>query len=201
MARFTTFTVWSWLLQGIYFTLSAYISASHLSLVPLNRELAQSVLDSTWVLYEVCLSTSILITVVVTFVLFPVAIKAGSEKLLLYNDALLMHNANIIFMVSELILTAVPVNPFHFVFAILWGALYVVFSWFWLGSTGVVYYFFLDYRKPRTALYIIGLIAALSVFYFLGYGVSTLGPRTGMSPLLTSILTLAATFSVLKFKK
>jgi hypothetical protein len=38
------------------------------------------------------------------------------------------------------------------------------------------------------------------MFYFLGWGVSVLGPAAGVPPLLTAPLTAAATFCVLKWK-
>jgi hypothetical protein len=201
LARFTTFTSWSWALQGAYFASAAYCSALHLApgLLGLPSPSA-AVLDVTWVLYEVSLATSMLVTVVVTFVLFPAAARLDNTALLLFPDALMMHNLNVVFMAAELVLTAVPVQPTHFIFAVLWGSVYVMFSWLWLARTGVVYYFFLDYRKPKAAAMMVGLLIALTMFYFLGWGVSVLGPAAGVPPLLTAPLTAAATFCVLKWK-
>ena len=68
-ARFTTFTVWCWTLQGVYFTLSSCAYFLH---TPDAAPGGFSLLGAAaLVLYEVNLATSILVTVVVSFVLFP----------------------------------------------------------------------------------------------------------------------------------
>ena len=72
LSRFTTFTLWSWTMQAVYFLCASCCSAAHAlpGLLGTTPSAVSSLLvPATWVLYEVCLSTSILITVVVTFVL------------------------------------------------------------------------------------------------------------------------------------
>ena len=52
----------------------------------------------------------------------------------------MMHNANTCFMGLELLLNGVPIIPSHVLFALVFGLLYVAFSWAWRARTGVVYY-------------------------------------------------------------
>jgi hypothetical protein len=56
LGRFATFTVWTWTVQGIYFTLAAAISFSYgnnsLKLM-LGESIVQTMIFVCWVLYEV----------------------------------------------------------------------------------------------------------------------------------------------------
>ena len=150
--RFSTFTVWCWSLQGCYFLLASYCSLLHIS-PSLGGPQEDSFLPVAvaWVLYEVCASTSVLVTVVTTFVLFPEAermaakSKGGTELEMLRRWPALMseqsngsacragassdgrpllrpvHNANIAFMVAELLLTGMPLHLPHLAFAVILG--------------------------------------------------------------------------------
>jgi hypothetical protein len=63
-----------------------------------------------WVLFQICFTTSLLVTVLVTFVLIPAGRKAGVDISFMYNTpSLIMHNLNLVFMVTEL-----AVNRFAF---------------------------------------------------------------------------------------
>lgn len=143
--RFATFTVWCWTLQGLYFALTCY---SFFLLEPGGAGSGEfSLLAAVAVvLYETNLATSILVTVVVTFVLFPHAMKSSGDtnyNLLCRPAAVMMHNANVIFTVGELLLTGMPVHLSHFAFAVLLGCTYVVFAWVWYARVGMFFYFFL----------------------------------------------------------
>jgi hypothetical protein len=146
--RFATFTVWCWTLQGVYFALTCYCFFC----LPATGGIEASNDDFSLlaavalVLFETNLATSILVTVVVTFVLFPHAMKSSVDtnyNLLCRPAALMMHNANLIFMVGELLVTGLPVYLSHFAFAVLLGCAYVVFAWVWYARVGMFFYFFL----------------------------------------------------------
>lgn len=194
LARFTTFTSWCWSMQGVYFCISAYCSAAHLYPGRLSPP-PPAVHAATWVLYEVCLATSILVTVVVTFVLIPTAKRTDGHKQFFTWEPLLMHNANIAFMIAELLLTAIPVHPVHFSFAAILGVSYVIFSWFWFWSTGVFYYFFLDFRRKKAVLMQLALVVALVVFYGFGWAVCALS--MSRPPWMTYPPTIALTLFVM----
>jgi hypothetical protein len=159
--RFTTFTVWSWTMIGIYFGIVSVCSAMKISspdwTVPLP------LLQLTWVLFEVQFSVSILITVVVTYVLIPGGKARGLPvKNFFQITPLLMHNANVIFMLVESILNDIPFKMNHIPFAFLYGMMYVAFSWFWFQYKGVFYYFFLDYGRPWAVLMYTGVLLAVN---------------------------------------
>lgn len=100
--RFTTFTVWCFVTQGIYFCLASFCTIwAGLGGWPLP-----GVAAATWVLFEVSLPMALLVTTVSTFVLFPAAERSGSDALAIMRrwPALVMHNLNVVFMVLELLL-------------------------------------------------------------------------------------------------
>lgn len=168
LERFTTFTVWSWTLIGVYFGIVSLCSIITVYLP--GWTVPQLLLQFAWILFEVQFSISILITVVVTFVLIP----GGKSRGLPVNNffkitPLLMHNANVIFMLVESILNDIPFQMNHIPFALLYGLTYVAFSWAWFQYKGVFYYFFLDYGRPWAVLMYMGVVLAvsLSLFYVL----------------------------------
>ena len=59
---------------------------------------------------------------------------------------LLMHNANVLLMFTELLLNRLKVDPMHLPMVLGWGVWYVVFAWWWHRRTGVFFYPFMDYR-------------------------------------------------------
>lgn len=73
----------------------------------------------------------------------------------------------VIFMVAELILTggSIPICIGHAAFAVLFGVVYVLFSWYWFMVSGIFFYFFLDYRRRWAAVMQLGLVIALIIFY------------------------------------
>jgi len=148
--RFTAFTVWCWTLQGIYFFLSI-ISSINKILVAYNHHPIpifdnQLLLFITWVIFEISFSMSFLVTIVVTFVLIPGGIKRGIN-----NDGmfkffpLLFHNANVFFMVTEILTNNMKFSINHFPFVLLYGCAYSMFSWWFFHSRKCFLYFFLDY--------------------------------------------------------
>ena len=100
-------------------------------------------------------------------------------------------------MAIELALNRMHFVPLFVVFPILFGSMYTAFAWFWFEVTGIFYYFFLDYDKPFAIFWHLGLLTALSVFFFGGLLVSnwiqTENPFAFVS-------LFVATFSVMKIK-
>lgn len=98
-ARMSTFTVWSWCLQGVYFlavTLLMLAKQRGVSAADLDGLFESQVVarlpflaflprfsslaaQSVWVLFELSCSIAILITVIVTYVLYPMAAKKGLD--------------------------------------------------------------------------------------------------------------------------
>ena len=175
LSRFTTFTVWSWCLQGIYFSFAIICTWLPSALPSSQNVILSYFLFWTWVLFEVSLSVSILVSLVVTYVLYPFSVKNNADSSILFEwPSLLMHNLNLVFMTIELLINAFPtVDPWHAPYGIFYGMAYVVFAWIWELKGGVFYYFFLNYSHRKAPAFYFGLVAALYVFFFFGWLMKT----------------------------
>lgn len=112
---------------------------------------------------------SFLVSIIVTYVLIPDSKKRGDAVNILFKPvALLTHNANVVFMVFELLTNRLQFNAWHFIFAVSFGLVYVVFSWFLYSQIKVFYYFFLDYeRKDCIIVYtsLASVVSSLSLYF------------------------------------
>jgi hypothetical protein len=181
--RLTPFTVWSWLLQGVYFTLAGYCSleaglhdvwgsgsdGDRLSgpLPPLPVVAERLV----WVLFEVSFPIAFLVSMVVSFVLIPGAKKSHMPVDNFFTPlALIMHNFNIWYMAFEFVANQLPFAGWHVSFVLTYALAYAIFSWFWHYYKGIYYYFFLDYERPGAIGWYVGLLLGVSLLYGAGYG-------------------------------
>ena len=148
-----------------------------------------------WLVYEVSFTCSILVTSVVTFVLIPGRINKGEDVELLFRwRAVVMHNCNVLFMATELLVNKLPLNWYHFPFAMLWGLNYGLFSWGWLWVKGVVYYPFADPTLPaRTSIPVLcAIVLALLLFFGIGVGADALIAEVPLVPRALMVYTAAA---------
>lgn len=167
LSRITAFTVWSFILQGIYFTLGAYIYFAQADSARLNTLIL--------ILFEVSYPVSFLVSSVVVYVLIPTAKKKNLDASGFFRIwPCLMHNANVIFMTFEMIFNRLPINLCHLQYGVLWGIVYTIFAWVLYKYKGFYYYFFLDYNRPSAVLWYIGLTVLLSIYYLITYGMSLL---------------------------
>ena len=172
--RFTTYTCWTWTLIGLYFTLTTYCGVVVLVLkgqngneIELNEYFSNNFFQFLWILYECTFTVSILITFIVTYILIPGGKSKGLDVSNLFTiPSLLMHNANIIFMVTEGCINKIPIYMSHVPFVVLYGIIYVLFAWIWFQYRGIFYYFFLDYGRPYALFWYIGLIIAVSIIVY-----------------------------------
>ncbi len=88
--------------------------------------------------------------------------------------ALLMHNANVLFMAWEFIFNELAFSYYHFIFMLFYGIAYVVFSWVWYAYRGIFYYFFLDYQRKYAVIWYIVLLGFITGLFFIGYYLSIL---------------------------
>jgi hypothetical protein len=160
---------WCWCLQGAYFFLVVLCTWHPVQFLSLQDW--PDLCFWAWVLFEISLSLSILVSLIVTYVLYPVCVKNNVDFSLFFEwPSLLMHNFNLIFMVCELLVNRFPsVNPWHSPYAIFFGMAYILFAWIWEWNGGVFYYFFLNYAHKRAVIFHLGLLAALYVFFFFGW--------------------------------
>ncbi|KAJ3313247.1 hypothetical protein HDV04_002231 [Boothiomyces sp. JEL0838] len=164
--RFCTFTLWSWLIQGIYFACAIATQLGYIT----NLYFLEAIV----IMFELATSVAILVTVVVTFVLIPGAAKGDVKNMvgLFRFQVLLTHNANVVFMITELVLNNIKFKFSHFPYAGLFGITYIAFSWILAQKIGVFFYNFLNYNFPKVLMAYTGLLFALSVFFTIAFGIS-----------------------------
>jgi hypothetical protein len=165
--RLTTFTVWCWMLQGLYFLLASLLSIAYL--YDENAYIPQILIFSTYILFEVTFALSYLVTTVVTFVLIPGAISKNIPHSFFNVIPVILHNVNVLFMAVDAVVNRIDVHTNHIVFAELFGLAYVVFAWYLHKKIGAFYYFFLDYDRPYAVLWYLGLFLAVSNSVFVNY--------------------------------
>lgn len=166
MEVLSTFTVWCYLLVGLYFLAAGLVSTA--ACLGMKGESACSHLLSCalWVWFESMLSCAILVSVVVWGVLLPsIYIATGTDGGLLSYLTLSAHNLNSVFMLAEGLLNRLYLEPAHIVFVLYYGGLYLLFSWFFFLRTGVFWYFFIDWRSPWTIGGYTLLIATIYAFF------------------------------------
>ncbi|MGE3542200.1 MAG: hypothetical protein AB7N91_32895, partial [Candidatus Tectimicrobiota bacterium] len=129
----------------------------------------------TLVLFEVSYPMSFLVTSVVTFVLIPTARRHQHPTARMFRwRPLMMHSGNVLMMQAAMLSAPPPVTLAHLPYAVLFGCGYAIFSWYWFWKTGVFYYFFLDYRRPKALWIYVGLLVTIILFYVLSYGIALL---------------------------
>lgn len=167
-------------MQGLYFSLTAYCSYVYYMQQrgDSNSQLpspSSTMLCVCWVLFEVCFSIAYIVSTIVSFVLIPTAKRNNMPTANFFRPMpLLMHNCNVLFMVIELLINKFSFSGWHFPFMLFFGMAYSMFSWVWHFHHGFYYYFFLDYKRPRAVFWYVGLMAAVSVFFFMGLWTSYL---------------------------
>lgn len=171
--RFTTFTVWCFVLLCGYFILAATCSgavlAGYAALVP------PWLVTGTLILFEMSYPMSLLVSAVVTFVLIPVARRHQHPIGRLFRwRPLMMHSGNVLMMQLAMLSAPPPVTLAHLPYAVLFGCSYALFACYWFWRTGVFYYFFLDYRRPAALWTYLGLLATVALLYSLSYGIAHL---------------------------
>ena len=139
---------------------------------------------------------AMMVTTIVTFVLIPSkARRAKALQLDLFCGffPLIMHNANLILMVAELLLSGMHVDARHLPFAILFGATYACWHQFvrWRLTHTLVYYF-LSWKHPHSIKISLGLLASSAVYFGLAWSITeVLRPKPWGAP-----LAIALTFAV-----
>lgn len=136
-----TFTMWSWTLIGVYGLVTGALSGFEAAGVDVSGKVADTLARAIWVAFEVLTSMSMLICLVVWFVLVPLMPS------LISFVPLSAHNLNVLFMVTEMWLNRMPFVRAHVLFSMYYGMMYIVFSWIYCLCTGLVFYFFIDWRK------------------------------------------------------
>ena len=128
-----------------------------------------------WGAFEISFAMSFMVTTVVTFILIPTAMKRNMP----YDNffkifPLLMHNINVVFMVTELFCNKLPILMSHNALCFYWGMAYTLFAMYWYRLHGFFFYFFLDFSKPLAPVWTWILIGIYSLFFSSGHYLSLL---------------------------
>jgi hypothetical protein len=200
------FTVWSWLVLGCYFAAAAYLGAAGSASTP------PVIFQATLVLWEIAAPNALLVTVVVSYVIWPEILqkKPFGTAGLKHPIVLMQHNLNTLFVVSEIFLTKTPLLWSHAAVCPIFGLVYCMFAWSIASHIapehGAVYlYFFFDSTQGAKFGVIahVALLGILAVFYGLAAGVmSALATATAASipTYLQGIGLLAMSFALCRFR-
>ena len=96
-SRWTTFTVWCFTLLLFYFALATFCSG--MSVMGFSERVHPIIIQATLITFEVSYPMSLLVTVVVTFVLIPAALRNDYPIGRMFRwRPLMMHNGNVLMM-------------------------------------------------------------------------------------------------------
>lgn len=139
------FTLWSWNLLGLSFALNGAISL--VSCYPSQNQtivhkwfLHPTTIQMAIYLFEVVAPTSMLVSFVVRYALWPVAKKSGTSNILKTPIGLTTHNFNVFSSLLEVgLLGRMPVQMKDLAVGPLYGCMYIYFTWFmiyrWIPTT------------------------------------------------------------------
>lgn len=132
----SSFTMWAWALQGMTFLLtgSLPLSLQYYGTAGSSAQAPQWLYRIALLGWEISAPTSLLVSVVVKYVLWPMALAQqegeNNAKLLKHPGALLEHNWNVIACLLEVaVLGGLPVRGVAWAAAPLFGLVYVLFSY------------------------------------------------------------------------
>lgn len=166
------FTSWAWNLLGISFAMNGIIVL--LSEYNKQHYISPTLLRVALLTFETAAPTTLLVSSVVRYAIWPRVLQAGGETTQLKSfQALTMHNCNVIFALAEVsLLGGLPVRFSHFSVAPLFGCCYVMFTWFMIGkwiapdNPQFIYFFFDTTLGGKfMAVVLLGLLTILSLFY------------------------------------
>jgi len=161
------FTVWNYILQILYFGAAAFCSWRHLQGRQFSSDCWLSYILP--ILFEVCTSSSILISIVLWGILAPVALKSGDERAIglcfdffSYNQ----HLVNTGFLAIEFLFNRLAVHWSHAILVIVWAVAYCLFSWANYLLYGWWPYYFLELNAKAPLSYGALLMLHVCIFFF-----------------------------------
>lgn len=175
------FTSWCWNLLGISFAVSGLLTLfvdDHTNQFDVEEIVAfpymKMALRASILLFEMAAPLSMLVSFVVTYVLWPKALKGNGSDNCKRIPILIQHNANAIMCLLELgLLGRLPVRFTDLPCAPLFGIAYIFFSWGmryrWVpsGDPQFLYFFFDTTLGQTSTIALVILVVILIVFYIL----------------------------------
>eukprot|EP00039_Didymoeca_costata_P001361 m.51855 g.51855 ORF g.51855 m.51855 type:complete len:320 (-) comp10758_c0_seq1:58-1017(-) len=174
--KLSTFTMHCWFVITLYFL---GVSLCSLAVATGQTQKLEDALGKStshyfsvvlWLFFEISSTFAWLVTTVVTFVLVPFSISKGDDGAVFQRwRGQVMHNANVVFMSTELLCSQFTMDWNHFPVGVLFASYYALLAWVWLATMGVVWYPFLDPTLPvwkSIPIYLTVLVVCLFFFMF-----------------------------------
>ncbi|KAH9508152.1 hypothetical protein Btru_054868 [Bulinus truncatus] len=126
----------------------------------------------TWLLYNIIGSSNILVTIMYWAVVYD-----GSTDVI----QVVINTINTVFVISNICVTAMPCQLFHFIYPVVYGALYFIFTYIYFvaGGTNIqsldVIYNALDWHKahPTVVGVVIGVVVCVPIAHLLLFALYT----------------------------
>ncbi|GAB9469289.1 Threonine-trna ligase [Globisporangium polare] len=187
------YTSWNFIAQGVYFGIAVARTlqtrklqqGSRRGYAPLFDEGTSSTATAVsrhphrgWIRLElaldVCLATSILISVVVWTILYPYAVKMHYPEKILNWVSYCQHALNLVFLQVDFLSTRHTVSFHALPLLIAWPSVYSVFTWLLHGTIakGFWPYPFMEVNTPYAPLWYAGLLLAHGVGFAIVYAIS-----------------------------
>tara|TARA_B100001250_G_scaffold49018_1_gene38426 strand:- start:4340 stop:5254 length:915 start_codon:yes stop_codon:yes gene_type:complete len=162
-SRLAAYTMWSFGLLGIYFSIAAFVTWSHI----LGTNVPDILLVACPAALAASCASALLVSATVTFILIPESNERGDNisHYFLWDNQI-MHNGNVIILGAELLVTDITIGLSHISFPVIFGAIYVTFSAFFAMREGGFYFYdFLDPRLNGAPVIHMILLAVLAALY------------------------------------
>ena len=209
LRRLYFFTWWSFLLLTLSFLSSGTIPV--MVSMGMEEQISPWLLRFALVSFEISTPVAFLVSSAVRYALWPAVLnKRGPTGTTNFTefDALVSHNANVIFIMAEVcLLGGLPIVMEHMSIVPLYCLSYTFFSWFmanrWLPNGGPQYlYFFLDTTLGwTTSIALLLLCIVLLTFYIFFAKMSTLGDNyLGEDLLVRLVATVGLSSLVCRFR-
>ena len=203
----SSFTMWSWVVQGTTFMMLGGMTL-YLDTHP-NHELSIWLYRAVMIGWKICAPASFLVSAIVKYILWPLALEAKSNgpgtnnaNVLKHPLALLEHNWNVLSALVEVaLLGGLPIRYQDFVWAPLFGLVYVLYSYAmmyaWVSPKfGPQYiYPFLDSTMGwLTSVCLLALLGVLmlsfGIFYALDYFITEILPEGNVWSHVASVVAI-----------
>jgi len=180
------FTAWSWNLLGLAFALNGMATL----LIAYNYDdneipvpaYLQNLMRCALLTFDISAPTSMIVSSITRYILWPQELKNGNTLNFRNIRALLQHNGNVIASLAEVgILGRIPVRIDYTPLAVVFGCVYVLFTWNmthrWLHSKDpqFVYFFFDTTLDKKVVVFVLAaLLFTMILFHCMFFSVAAL---------------------------
>jgi hypothetical protein len=194
------YTSVTWNMLGLSFGLSSYIGL----MVRMGYDVDPWILRVGLLVWETVAPNTLLVSAVVRYAIWPVAIRNGTSASCSHWRALVWHNANSAMTLLETaLLGGMPVLSGHASLSILQGALYTIFAWLYMhkwtpdekGRPHFIYFFFDTTLGKTTTMALQILIGVMIAFHFMFVVARYTMEYLGGGELLASLIFCTVVFS------